>query len=120
MRRPSAEPARGSGQAAPAAAGRPGITAIWRWLSLIAIVSAAALLTWLAGRNPHPARALVRLIAVLLLLSLIPDLGLFRHSSTGAGPSAALALMSLHLVAALVIVPSLLAVARRRSHRERS
>lgn len=78
--------------------------------TIIPAFGATALFAWLAGRCPNPARAFVRISAVVLLLSIIPDYILPVPDKTLLA-STITAL--LHVVAAAVIVGVLLAGYRR-------
>jgi len=71
---------------------------------------ATALLAWLARRSPNPAAAFIKLAALVLLLSFIPDYTLpVPHRTLLASSVAA----SLHVIAALIITAGILAGYRR-------
>lgn len=78
--------------------------------TIIPAFGATALFAWLAGRRPAPARAFVRISAVVLLLSIIPDYILPVPDKTLLASSIT---AFLHVVAAAVIVGVLLAGYRR-------
>ena len=78
--------------------------------TIIPAFGATALFAWLAGRRPAPARSFVRISAVVLLLSIIPDYILPVPDKTLLASSIT---AFLHVVAAAVIVGVLLAGYRR-------
>jgi magnesium-transporting ATPase (P-type) len=82
--------------------------------TLIPAVAATALFAWLAGRKPHPERAFIKIAAVVLILSIIPDYLLpVEHKTFLASSITAL----LHVVAAAVTVTILVAGYRRQAGR---
>jgi hypothetical protein len=82
--------------------------------TLIPAVAATALFAWLANRQPHPERAFIKIAAVVLILSIIPDYLLpVEHKTFLASSITAL----LHVVAAAVTVTILVAGYRRQAGR---
>jgi hypothetical protein len=73
-------------------------------------LAATALLAWLAQRTTDPVGAFVRIAAVVLLLSFIPDYFLPVPNRTFTASTIAAAL---HVVAAAIIVPVLIGGYRR-------
>ena len=78
--------------------------------TLIPAVVATALLSWLANNKPQPAQAFLRIAAVVLIVSIIPDYFLPVPNKTLLA-STVTAL--LHVVAAIVTISVLLTGYRR-------
>jgi magnesium-transporting ATPase (P-type) len=82
--------------------------------TLIPVVAATALFAWLGGRQPHPERAFIKIAAVVLILSIIPDYLLpVEHKTFLASSITAL----LHVAAAAVTVTILVAGYRQQAGR---
>jgi len=84
----------------------PFFPAVFAMFTVVGILIGLA--GWLVVRRfvPRPATVLAVLVPVVVLLSMLPDLSLFDPASMpGAGPTAAVALMLMHVVGAAVAVP---------------
>jgi hypothetical protein len=82
--------------------------------TIIPAFAATGLLAWLAARRADPVRAFVRIAAVVLLLSFIPDYLLPVPDKTLLASTVA---AFLHVIAAAAIVGVLVGGYRRLSHR---
>jgi hypothetical protein len=80
--------------------------------TLIPALGATALFAWLTSRKPHPERTFIKIAAVVLTLSIIPDYLLpVEHKTLLASSVTAF----LHVVAAVVTVSVLVTGYRRQA-----
>jgi hypothetical protein len=80
--------------------------------TLIPALGATALFAWLTSRKPHPERTFIKIAAVVLILSIIPDYLLpVEHKTLLASSVTAF----LHVVAAVVTVSVLVTGYRRQA-----
>jgi hypothetical protein len=80
--------------------------------TLIPALGATALFAWLTSRKSHPERTFIRIAAVVLILSIIPDYLLPVEYKTFLASSVT---AFLHVVAAVVTVSVLVAGYRRQA-----
>ena len=82
--------------------------------TLAGVLGAIGVFAWLGRRTPRPISRFTRVAAVVLVVSLLPDLGLLAAPMPGTSLAAVAVLMVEHLVAAAVSVGLLTTLARAR------
>ncbi len=82
--------------------------------TLAGVLGAIGVFAWLGRRSPRPISRFTRVAAVVLVLSLVPDLGLLAAPLAGTSLAAVGVLMVEHVVAAAVSVGLLTTLARAR------
>ncbi len=87
------------------------------FMTLLGVALAAGFLRLLAGRTDRPAETFRRIVPVALVLSLIPDIGIWASGAYEGAAEAqtVLPLMVMHVIAAAAAWQLLPAAARRRS-----
>jgi hypothetical protein len=87
------------------------------FMTILGVALAAGFLRVLAGRVPRPAETFRRIVPVALVLSLIPDIGIWASGAYEGAAEAqtVLPLMAMHVVAAAVVWLLLPSAAARRA-----
>jgi len=87
------------------------------FMTILGVALAAGFLRLLAGRVPHPAQTFRRIVPVALVLSLIPDIGIWASGAFDGAAEAqtVLPLMAMHVVAAAAAWLLLPSASPRRS-----
>ena len=82
--------------------------------TLVGVLGAIGVFAWLGRRSPRPISRFTRVAAVVLVVSLVPDLGLLAAPMPGSSLAAVGVLMVEHIVAAAASVGLLTTLARSR------